>query len=164
MKQRKQAGFTLTELLVAITIAGILMAIAVPSYRDATLSSRLAALSNGLVASARLARSEAFKRNQTVSLCVSTDGANCTGGKLWHTGWIVAAGSTVLLTQGPAPSGFRISSGKAMLTFQPSGVGSTTDTFTVCRATPTVGARKNEISLDSTGRTYLAKLAASSCP
>ena len=46
-------GFTLIELMVAILVLGILLGVAVPSFREAALSSRLTGYANDLVASAQ---------------------------------------------------------------------------------------------------------------
>ena len=39
--QRRQAGFTLIELMIVIAIIGILMAYAIPAYRDYTVRSKV---------------------------------------------------------------------------------------------------------------------------
>jgi prepilin-type N-terminal cleavage/methylation domain-containing protein len=61
-------GFTLIELMIAIAVFAILLAIAVPSFRDASLAARLGSIANNMVASVQLARSEAIKRNAVVRL------------------------------------------------------------------------------------------------
>ena len=66
--RRAQDGFTLIEAMIALTLMAILATLAVPSFNDATLSSRLRASANNLAASAHLARSEAIKRNADISL------------------------------------------------------------------------------------------------
>ena len=105
--------------MAVIAIAAILMAIGVPSYRYVSASYRMSSEVNGLLGDLQFARSEAIKEGQTVSVCVSTDGASCANGGArtrWHNGWIVfsdpngnakvepAAGETVLRIQ-PAFSG-----------------------------------------------------------
>ena len=87
--RRRQSGFTIVELMATIAIGTILMAIGVPSYRSITTSSRMSTEVNLLLGDIQYARSEALKEGQTVTACVSTDGASCTDGLLWHTGWIV---------------------------------------------------------------------------
>ena len=72
-----------------MTIAAILMAIAIPSYRYVTNANRIAAEVNGLLGDMQYARGEAIKEGQTVTVCVSSDGATCNGATTWQNGWIV---------------------------------------------------------------------------
>lgn len=152
-------GFTLIELMVTISIAAILATIAIPSFQDATLNSKLNALSNNFVASAHLARSEAIKRNATVTLSAASGG--------WQNGWEVKAGTTVIHTQSNLPNGFLLSEGNSVssIVFQPTGVGANSASLTLCRVTPTVGSQKRTISVSVTGRPDVTKVTgATTCP
>jgi len=84
-----QQGFSLTELMVVIAIVAILFGIAVPSYRYIANASRMSSEINALLGDLMFARAEAIKEGQTVSLCVSSDGATCSGSLAWGNGWIV---------------------------------------------------------------------------
>jgi len=149
-------GFTMIEMMVSIAVLVILAMIAVPSFREASLSSQLRSAANDFIASANFARSEAIKRGNAVTLCVSADGLSCgTGG--WEQGWIVLSGTNVLQHESAAPNGFKVSAAGSVATliFQPIGVGATAATLTVCRATPTVGSQERVVTVDATGRAWL---------
>ncbi|WP_143525854.1 GspH/FimT family pseudopilin [Rhodanobacter sp. C05] len=86
----RQRGFSLIELMVTILVAAILLAIAVPSFRDVIHRNQVSSASNELLASMAYARTEAVTRGQLVSMCPSSDGANCTpSGQTYDPGWIV---------------------------------------------------------------------------
>lgn len=73
-----QGGLTLVELLVAITITFILMAIAVPAFSNMLHTSRLRAAADTLAADLRLVMSEATKRGEDALISFQQDnnGAN----------------------------------------------------------------------------------------
>jgi type IV fimbrial biogenesis protein FimT len=84
-------GFTMLELVITMTVAAILMALAVPSYRYVTSTNRIAAEVNGLLGDMQFARAEAIKEGQTVTVCASSNGTSCLGAAAtaWQNGWIV---------------------------------------------------------------------------
>ena len=69
-------GFTLVELMITIAVAAILLAVAVPSFRTITLSSRLSTASNDVVAAFNTARLEAIKLNAHTQLCSDSASTN----------------------------------------------------------------------------------------
>jgi type IV fimbrial biogenesis protein FimT len=159
-------GFTLIELMAAITIFGILLMIAVPSFRDAALGSRLSAIANNLLASVQLARSEAIKRNEVITLCASANGASCTTSGGWEQGWIVRdAAASVIQRQQAMPVELKVTQagGTSGLSFQPIGVGATAATFTVCRGSP-VGSQERVVRVSATGIAYVTRTTAGACP
>ncbi|WP_152225376.1 GspH/FimT family pseudopilin [Pseudomonas sp. SCB32] len=161
--RRASKGFTLLELMVTIAVAAVLLSLAVPSFTDATLSGKLTASANDLVAGVALGRSEAIKRNAVTSMCVSSNGSTCLASGGWEQGWIILSGGSVIQKHAAAPGGFKVTSTAAKIDFQPSGVGNTQATITVCRATPTVGSQERVVQVDATGRAYVSKTTNGSC-
>ena len=86
---KSSTGYTLLELMITLTVAGILMGVAVPSFTSVIDSNRLTTYANDLVTSLNFARSEAIKRNLRVSLCKSSTGSSCNISNNWAQGWIV---------------------------------------------------------------------------
>lgn len=94
-RQTGQFGVTLVELLVVITIVGILMSIGVPSYRYVTTANRVSAEINTLLGDMQYARSEAARQGRYMTVCVaqSTSPSNpscaTSGTDTWQNGWII---------------------------------------------------------------------------
>ena len=65
---KTHSGFTLIELLVVISIAAIIMAIAVPSFSQLVGQQRVKAAANDFKSAVALARSEARKRDVNTSI------------------------------------------------------------------------------------------------
>lgn len=111
----RAAGFTLVELMIALTVLGILAAVALPSMTNFVRDQRVKAATSDVFASLIYARSEAVKRNQRVVLCSSTNGAACAtvAPTDWAQGWIafvdpdgdgdVGVGEVIVKKQGAIP-------------------------------------------------------------
>lgn len=94
----RHAGFTMIELMITVSVASVLLAVAIPSFNQMIVSSRLTSQSNEMVAALNLARSEAIKRNANVTVCRSATGATtCAGAAGVWQNWIIrtAAGAVV---------------------------------------------------------------------
>lgn len=171
-------GFTLIELMVAITVMAVLLGLAVPSFNEATLGSKLGSYANNFVASTNLARSEAIKRNVKVTLCATADGSSCASSGGWEQGWIIKCKTTnnttcdatgsdwiVIHRQQALGSGLKMTdvADTRSMEFDPAGVGATPATVTLCRATPSVGGQERVISVTATGRASVRKTTTGSC-
>ncbi|MFC7299748.1 GspH/FimT family pseudopilin [Herminiimonas aquatilis] len=77
------AGFSIVELMVILMIAGILMAIAVPSFQSMIQRHRLITATNALFMAVNLTRSEAIHRGIRVDMIPAGDGSQ------WSNGWII---------------------------------------------------------------------------
>ena len=78
-----QHGVTLIELMITITVAGLLVALAAPPFKSMIARNRIAGYTNEFVAGLNLARSEAVRRAGPMAL-------RSTGGGIdFATGWQV---------------------------------------------------------------------------
>jgi len=89
MKPLHCRGLTLIELMMAIAIAAILLAVAAPSFQQALNGNRLGSAANELASAINLARAEAVRQNRRAVLCRSTDDSACDGTASRWPGWIV---------------------------------------------------------------------------
>jgi type IV fimbrial biogenesis protein FimT len=131
---RAARGFTLVELMITVGIVAILLSVAVPSYKYVTNANRIASEVNGLLGDLQLARAEAIKQGEPVTVCVSADGATCTGGTIWSNGWIIFvdtngnaskdAGESIVRVQQPfkGTDTFDASNGASAFTFNREGI------------------------------------------
>lgn len=82
-------GFSLAELIATVAIAGILLAVGVPSLLRLISGSLITGYSDALTVSLALARSEAIVEKTTTTICKSADLLTCDSSVDWHDGWIV---------------------------------------------------------------------------
>ena len=86
----RQRGFTLGELLTTMTVVGLSLSFAVPSFNTIMNNNRRATGINQLVSTMYLARSEAVTRNLQITVCPSINGFNCQAVG-WDEGWLLFA-------------------------------------------------------------------------
>lgn len=90
---KKTLGFTLIEMLVTISIVAILASIAVPSFSKMIERNRITSGTNEFLSALILTRSEAVKRSQTVTVCVSNAAQTAcdTTSDDYAKGWLIFA-------------------------------------------------------------------------
>lgn len=124
MRQLKfSMGFSLVEMMVAVSIMAILASVAIPSFQSMIRNQRVKSASFELFASLMVARSEAIKRNTDVTITPVTAGS-------WQDGWQIAEGATVLKNQA-ALAGIAVSDAPATLTYRRTGRASAEASFQI---------------------------------
>ena len=117
MRNGREFGFTLYELLITLLIVGLVLMFGLPGLQGIAANSRITAAANDLHAAFQLARSEAVRAKTNITICASADplgaGSDCDGS--WEQGYIVfldddgdltrnGANETVLRSHGPIDS------------------------------------------------------------
>jgi type IV fimbrial biogenesis protein FimT len=176
----KSQGFTLTELIITVAIAAIVLTIGVPSFQQTVRNNQATSQMNDLIGSLNLARSEAVKRGRRVVVCKShnSQSNNPSCGGNWHDGWIVfvdvnnnaavntGAGDEILRVHGPLGGGANTLTGNTLvqdfISYAPDGfprllngnLFSSEGEFTFDLAS---GNGNNVVAVGPTGRTTVKK-------
>lgn len=66
-------GFTLLELMLTITVAGVILGLGAPSMAEFIRNSRMTSSANDVLAALHMARTEAVKRRAWTVMCMSPD-------------------------------------------------------------------------------------------
>lgn len=185
----RAGGFTLIEMLVTLTLLGVLAAVAVPAFNEAFLANRLASYSNSFIASATLARSEAINRagqGGQVVMCRSSNGTACATSGGWQQGWIVfgdtgAGGNknngvldsdeTRVLYQQALSSDYSFTNSASdanayKLRYQSTGLlpeNLYPLELVLCRLLPSPGSQERTITIGATGRVSVATTRTGTC-
>jgi len=83
-----QRGMTILELMIGISLAAVLLGLAVPSMADFVANQRITAATNQMITDLQYARLQAVTRNQNVVACPSVDQQRCSGNR-WDRGWMI---------------------------------------------------------------------------
>ncbi|MCK5898126.1 MAG: GspH/FimT family pseudopilin [Methylococcales bacterium] len=175
-KTKQLSGFTIIELLITVSILGILTSMGLPSFMGTINSTRLTTKANELIASLNFARSEAIKRNQSVYVA----SVNASGQK-WENGWTIYIDNnsnkvfdknsdTLLKEYQALESSYTLRTGgniKGWLVYEPTGLyqtstGRLNDSFSLC-TTEKDKKTSRKITLNSIGRTRVTKNNVSKC-
>jgi type IV fimbrial biogenesis protein FimT len=164
-------GFTLIELMIVLALCGILLGLAMPSLATVLRDARVTDATNEIFGAIFLARSEAIKRGQRVTLCVSANATQCTAGGRWDAGWILFedananaqrdAGEPLIRVGGMTVAGVVVSGNDPVrhyISYVPSGMSRRISgalqmgTVTVCAE-----QRARQIVINATGRPRLVR-------
>ena len=168
-------GFTLIELLVTLSIAAILLAVAVPNFITFVQNNRLASQANDLITMMNYARSEAVKRNQQITVCSRATDTSCSGTANWDTGSLVFAdndgdgiadpGEEVLQVRQPLENGNTLrATARTNIPYQANGflaVAGANETFRLCDTRGIASGRAIDVSMQGRVSTTVGTL---QCP
>ena len=175
---RRQAGFTIIELLIVVTIVGVLSAVAAPSLRTMIITNQVRTSTSDLLNDIAIARSESAKRSQRVVMCASTDMNTCAG-SAWGSGWIsfvdannnlqrdTSDGSEPLIrVKEPVPTAVKIvttPSTLANIGFRSFGIIDSAKTFVVCPVSTGTGIAGRSITINTMGRVQTVNATTAAC-
>jgi type IV fimbrial biogenesis protein FimT len=110
MKPFREAGVTLIEMMVAIAVTGILLALAAPSFTETIRKNRIESTAQGFLNALNFARTEAIRRGMAVTVYKN--------GNQWENGYIAFvdankngkqdSGEETLRTWQALPSGYTL--------------------------------------------------------
>lgn len=187
VRARRQRGFTLIELLITLSVAAVLIAIAIPNFRILILNNRLTTAANDVVVSINLARIEAIKRNASVQLCsndATSNGSSVIGtvcsGTTGGAGAIVATyGTSSQVVQGPVASittPLQLHGNMVALVFNSQGIAqqvggttpfsstATTPVIDICTTQLTTNNHRQIMMVGGTSVTVTTPTTSGSCP
>ena len=162
----RQRGFTLTEVMISITVLGVLTAVAVPSFSSMLNRNRLASQSNELLFGIQYARMQAIRANARVTFCGSAS-ASADGDDDCATGaqpyWVVigrtAAGGQEQLRVFSVKEPMQVSTDLTKITFTADGLARDATTkalvtgdITVCMATTNPPQNKRVLNIATGSR------------
>jgi type IV fimbrial biogenesis protein FimT len=161
-----ERGFTLFELMIVLSIAAVLAALAVPAMHSFLQSQQQISAVTSLMTDLQYARSEAIKEDVPVAganctgtgvcVCASSNATSCDPAGNWSNGWIVytsQGGGKVLEASGALQNGLTLTAtpASAAVTYQPNGTTNLNALveFTLCDSRGASYAR--ELEVDVTG-------------
>jgi prepilin-type N-terminal cleavage/methylation domain-containing protein len=126
LKSIKCLGFTLIEVMLVISIMGLITLIAIPNFLTILANDQAQNLANTLNMSLRVAQTEAIDRSSSVKICAlsAAGSATCNDtATIWNFGWQIVLVSTgeVLHTYQPSNSQFVAAKPAVSITYLPSG-------------------------------------------
>jgi type IV fimbrial biogenesis protein FimT len=182
-------GFTLIELMVAVSILAVLVMLAIPDLQAFIASTRLTSATNDVLTTFSQARSNAIQSGTRFTVCRSANSTSCASSGGWEQGWImfrdptrssatptVDTGELVGMSTPALPNGIVMKDklGEGYVSFSADGLpkqmlgGFLANTYRICSTSPALSndKRARDLVLSSTGRIEVKKLTniAATCP
>ena len=162
------SGFTLPELLIVMALMITILTWSMPNFSALVQQNRLHTITLELTQQLQLARNEAIKRNQKVTLCKSDNTTQCNTSAEWESGWIlfenldgdgrVDSVDSILLHHAALPNGVTlrgVGNFRNRVTYKPTGDSTSFSRLVLCDQGTIEHAQV--IYINSTGRIRLAE-------
>lgn len=143
IRPRRQRGFTLVEMVIVVFMVGVLATLAGPMFRDFIIQQSIRNAAFELMSDLTFARSEAVKRNLTVTM--SKTGT-------WTGGRKVAAGATTLRQHPALSPNITITMASSSVDFFLNGRAAASASFTIDDAAGKASIVARCVSVDPGGR------------
>lgn len=162
---RKDAGFTLIEMLITLAIIAVTITIGVPTFKQTLQHYRVVTTMHLITSDLALARNAAIMRRSRVVVCPRTTDLRCRTDADWSNGWIVFIdrrgnrqpdASENILSVGGAKISAQVSirASRGFLRYQSDGRSAhSNQTIRIC----TGGALAGEIVINNVGRVRSAR-------
>lgn len=145
----RERGFTLTELAITVSIAAMLLTLAVPSFNGIIAGQRARTYASALYGTLAKARSQALTLNNNVTLQAK--------GGAWANGWQILDPNNNLLDDYSATTGITVVGPAVPITYRSSGrlpVGAAAPSFQI-KAVSGSTTSYQCVSIDLSGRPYM---------
>jgi len=166
-------GFTLIEMLTALGVATILIAVAIPGMQQFQMNARQSGSVNDLVNGMRIARNTAITTNTRVTVCATGSGNGCENVS-WDRGWIAFVdddadraldNNETVIRSGSSTNGITIRSGQfsTFFVYRPNGrvmfnsVAQNSGQFMICDERGSEHAKGIRLDLSGRPRVYDAE-------
>jgi len=167
-------GFTLLEVMAVLAVVAVLIALAIPAFRETLLNTRRDEALSGLTRSLHLARSESLRSGRATVVCSLDATGQCVPTDVdWSLGWQVFvkqddddttrwADSDRLLLQQQASDGSLLSTNRRTYVYRPFNRRSTNGSFIFCDPRGARAARA--VIVSHTGRPRISDRDAGGAP
>ena len=146
VSNRSSRGFTVVEMVMVLVVIGVVAALAGPPFRDFIIQQNIRNAAFELMSDLTFARSEAVKRNTSVTVSKVGSGSWGVGG------WKVAAGATTLRQHAAVSGNVTLTMATSSLDFNLNGRASTAASFTIDDVGGKASITARCVSVDMAGR------------
>jgi type IV fimbrial biogenesis protein FimT len=86
---RRQVGLTLVELLISVTVMAVVVAVALPSFQEATRNNLMRNTANDFATALNLARARAVETGLRARVCPTLNNSSCDSSGSYSDGYLV---------------------------------------------------------------------------